>query len=190
MSLEYPWNIPGMSLECPWNIPGMSLEYPWNIPGISLECPWNVPGMSLDRQGRDQAMIYPRRAREKLQCWGQEGLGVTAVPVLSSVPSAVPLTLECPGGSDAWQDVTADGSSRLCQGQRNPCNTWPCPENSVCAPDGPGFSQCLCDNPFHGYKCLREGTFPMLLFGGILGTATVSLSLLLWGTQRRKAKTP
>ncbi|XP_005532806.1 PREDICTED: all-trans retinoic acid-induced differentiation factor [Pseudopodoces humilis] len=108
---------------------------------------------------------------------------------------AVPLTLECPGGSDAWQDVTVDGSSRLCQGQRNPCNSsvelaWPCPENSVCAPDGPGFTQCLCDNPFHGYKCLREGTFPMLLFGGILGTATVSLSLLLWGTQRRKAKTP
>ncbi|KAM4785434.1 all-trans retinoic acid-induced differentiation factor isoform 1-T1 [Cyanocitta cristata] len=108
---------------------------------------------------------------------------------------AVPLALECPGGSDAWQDVTVDGSSRLCQEQRNPCNSsvelaWPCPENSVCAPDGPGLVQCLCDNPFHGYKCLREGTFPMLLFGGILGTATVSLSLLLWGTQRRKAKTP
>ncbi|XP_032912173.1 all-trans retinoic acid-induced differentiation factor [Catharus ustulatus] len=108
---------------------------------------------------------------------------------------AVPLPLECPGGSDAWQNVTVDGSSRLCQGQRNPCNSsvelaWPCPENSVCAPDGPGLFQCLCESPFHGYKCLREGTFPMLLFGGILGTATVSLSLLLWGTQRRKAKTP
>lgn len=48
---------------------------------------------------------------------------VTAVPVLSSVPSAVPLALECPGGNDAWQDVTEDSSSRLCQGQRNPCNT-------------------------------------------------------------------
>ncbi|KAI1241370.1 All-trans retinoic acid-induced differentiation factor, partial [Lamprotornis superbus] len=123
------------------------------------------------------------------------GWGVTAVPVLSSVPSAVPLPLECPGGSDAWQNVTMDRSSRLCQGQRNPCNSsaelaWPCPENSVCAPDGPGLIQCLCDSPFHGYKCLREDTFPMLLFGGILGTVTVSLSLLLWGTQRRKAKTP
>ncbi|XP_036261133.1 all-trans retinoic acid-induced differentiation factor [Molothrus aeneus] len=108
---------------------------------------------------------------------------------------AVPLALECPGGSDAWQDVTVDRSSRLCQGQRNPCNSsqqlaWPCPENSVCAPDGPGLVQCLCEGPFHGYRCLREGTFPMLLFGGILGTATVSLSLLLWGTQRRKAKSP
>ncbi|XP_027762957.1 all-trans retinoic acid-induced differentiation factor [Empidonax traillii] len=114
--------------------------------------------------------------------------------VLSSVPSAVPPVLECPGGSDAWQEVTVDGSGRRCQGQRNPCNgsmelAWPCPENSVCAPDGPGLVQCLCESPFHGYKCLREGTFPVLLFGGILGTATVSVSLLLWGTQRRKAKT-
>ncbi|XP_059325338.1 all-trans retinoic acid-induced differentiation factor [Ammospiza nelsoni] len=126
---------------------------------------------------------------------------------LTAVPSAsfrgftrlqslvVPPALECPGGSDAWQDVTVDRSSRLCQGQRNLCNSseqlaWPCPENSVCAPDGPGLVQCLCEGPFHGYRCLREGTFPTLLFGGILGTATVSLSLLLWGTQRRKAKSP
>ncbi|NWT26593.1 ARAID factor, partial [Cardinalis cardinalis] len=108
---------------------------------------------------------------------------------------AVPAALECPGGSDAWQDVTVDRSSRLCQGQRNPCNSseqlaWPCPENSECAPDGPGLVQCRCEGPFHGYRCLREGTFPMLLFGGILGAATVSLSLLLWGSQRRKAKSP
>ncbi|NWR38549.1 ARAID factor, partial [Tachuris rubrigastra] len=117
-------------------------------------------------------------------------LGFTYLQLL-----AVPPVLECPGGSDAWQEVTVDGSSRQCQGQRNPCNgsaelAWPCPENSVCAPNGPGLIQCLCDSPFHGYKCLREGTFPVLLFGGILGTATVSLSLLLWSTQRRKAKTP
>ncbi|NXP27755.1 ARAID factor, partial [Scytalopus superciliaris] len=117
-------------------------------------------------------------------------LGFTYLQLL-----AVPPALECPGGSDAWQEVTVSGSSRLCHGQRNPCNVsaelaWPCPENSVCAPDGPGLVQCLCDSTFHGYKCLREGTFPVLLFSGILGTATVSLSLLLWGTQRRKAKTP
>ncbi|KAM6273201.1 all-trans retinoic acid-induced differentiation factor [Spheniscus humboldti] len=108
---------------------------------------------------------------------------------------AVPLALECPGGSSAWEEVTTRGSSRLCQGQRNPCNgsgelAWPCPENAACAPDGPGLVQCLCNSPFHGYKCLREGTFPVLLFCGILGAVTLALSLLLWGTQRRKAKTP
>uniref|UniRef100_A0A663F8X5 All-trans retinoic acid induced differentiation factor n=1 Tax=Aquila chrysaetos chrysaetos TaxID=223781 RepID=A0A663F8X5_AQUCH len=108
---------------------------------------------------------------------------------------AVPLALECPGGSSAWEEVTTHGSSRLCQGQRNLCNSsmelaWLCPENAACAPDGPGLIQCLCDSPFHGYKCLRKGTFPVLLFCGILGAITLSLSLLLWGTQRRKAKTP
>ncbi|XP_074676548.1 all-trans retinoic acid-induced differentiation factor isoform X1 [Strix aluco] len=108
---------------------------------------------------------------------------------------AVPLVLECPGGSGAWDEVTTLGSSRLCQGQRNPCNgsgelAWPCPENAACAPAGPGLIQCLCNSPFHGYKCLRQGMFPVLLFCGILGAVTLSLSLLLWGTQRRKAKTP
>ncbi|XP_062427252.1 all-trans retinoic acid-induced differentiation factor isoform X2 [Rhea pennata] len=36
---------------------------------------------------------------------------------------AVPLSLECPGGSGAWEQVTTLGSSRLCQRQRNPCNS-------------------------------------------------------------------
>ncbi|KAM6434144.1 all-trans retinoic acid-induced differentiation factor [Rhynochetos jubatus] len=115
---------------------------------------------------------------------------------------AVPQPLECPGGAGAWEEVTARGSSRLCRGQRNPCNgsgepgAWgaapppPCPENAACAPDGPGLTQCLCRGPFHGYKCLREGAFPVLLFSGILGAVTLSLSLLLWSTERRTARTP
>ncbi|XP_075271262.1 all-trans retinoic acid-induced differentiation factor [Opisthocomus hoazin] len=106
---------------------------------------------------------------------------------------AVPPALGCPGGSSAWEEVTTRGSSRLCQGQRNPCNgsgelAWLCPENAACVPDGPGLVQCLCDGPFHGYKCLREGTFPAPLFCGVLGAVTLALALLLWGTQRRKAK--
>ncbi|NWR79680.1 ARAID factor, partial [Centropus unirufus] len=107
---------------------------------------------------------------------------------------ALPLNLDCPGGSSAWEEVTTPGSSRLCQDQQNPCNSsrelaWPCPENSACVPDGPGAVRCLCRSPFHGYKCLREGAFPTFLFCGILGTVTLCLALLLWGTQRRKAKT-
>ncbi|NXD70225.1 ARAID factor, partial [Eolophus roseicapillus] len=117
-------------------------------------------------------------------------LGFTLLQLL-----AVPLPLGCPGGNSAWEEVTTSRSSRLCQGQRNSCNSsgepaWLCPENAACAPDGPGLIQCLCDSPFHGYKCLREGTFPVLLFCGVLGATTLSLSLLLWGTQRRKAKAP
>uniref|UniRef100_A0A8D2JIW7 All-trans retinoic acid induced differentiation factor n=1 Tax=Varanus komodoensis TaxID=61221 RepID=A0A8D2JIW7_VARKO len=35
---------------------------------------------------------------------------------------ALPRELTCPGGSEGWDDITIDGSSRICQGQRNPCN--------------------------------------------------------------------
>uniref|UniRef100_A0A8C0GD58 All-trans retinoic acid induced differentiation factor n=1 Tax=Chelonoidis abingdonii TaxID=106734 RepID=A0A8C0GD58_CHEAB len=101
---------------------------------------------------------------------------------------SLPRALECPGGSMAWDLNTTHGDSRTCQGQRNLCNTWLCPENSQCSPDGPGLVQCLCSGSYHGYKCLREGTFPLLLFYGTLGAVTTTLSLLAWGSQRRKAK--
>nr|XP_013811582.1 PREDICTED: uncharacterized protein LOC106495620 [Apteryx mantelli mantelli] len=125
----------------------------------------------------------------------QLSAGPQLLPGTKAPVRAVPLSLECPGGSSAWEQVTTHGSSRLCQGQRNPCNSSGelaqlCPENALCAPDGPGLSQCLCSSPFHGYKCLREGAFPVLLFCGILGAVTAALSLLLWSTQRRKAKAP
>ncbi|XP_039384389.1 all-trans retinoic acid-induced differentiation factor isoform X1 [Mauremys reevesii] len=106
---------------------------------------------------------------------------------------SLPRALECPGGNMAWDLNTTHGDSRTCQGQRNFCNSsgelaWLCPENSQCSPDGPGLVQCLCSGSYHGYKCLREGTFPLLLFYGILGAVTTTLSLLAWGSQRRKAK--
>ncbi|XP_053107009.1 all-trans retinoic acid-induced differentiation factor [Hemicordylus capensis] len=106
----------------------------------------------------------------------------------------LPPELGCPGGGAAWDADTIRGSSRTCQGQQSPCNGSEgpaelCPEASLCAPDGPGLpQQCLCANPFHGYKCLRQGSFPYLLFYGSLGGATAALSTLLWATQRRKAK--
>ncbi|NXI50581.1 ARAID factor, partial [Chloroceryle aenea] len=123
-------------------------------------------------------------------------LGFTQLQLL-----VVPLVLECPGGSSAWEEVTANRSRRFCRGQRNPCNgseelAWLCPENAACAPDGPGLVQCLCNSPFHGYKCLREvsahgtGTRLRVPPGWAVQAITFSLSLLLWGTQRRKAKTP
>ncbi|XP_053565415.1 all-trans retinoic acid-induced differentiation factor [Bombina bombina] len=106
---------------------------------------------------------------------------------------ALPITMNCPGGDDLWGQVDRNGSERICQYQRSQCNSTEelsllCPENSVCAPDGPGYTQCVCVPGFHGYKCLREGTFPMLMFFGILASVTVTLSVLLWCTQRRKVK--
>ncbi|XP_048371957.1 all-trans retinoic acid-induced differentiation factor [Sphaerodactylus townsendi] len=105
----------------------------------------------------------------------------------------LPVEWDCPGGSIVWDNVTTEESSRICQGQRNPCNGsgglgWLCPEDSLCAPDGPGLHQCLCVGQFHGYKCLRQGTFPYPLFYVTLGAVTTGLSILLWVTQRSKVK--
>uniref|UniRef100_A0A8D0HLE8 All-trans retinoic acid induced differentiation factor n=1 Tax=Sphenodon punctatus TaxID=8508 RepID=A0A8D0HLE8_SPHPU len=74
---------------------------------------------------------------------------------------ALPPSLDCPGGSAVWDSVSTVGGSRTCRGQRSPCNgtaqpAWLCPENALCAADGPGLPQCLCAAPYHGYKCLRQ----------------------------------
>ncbi|XP_041106985.1 all-trans retinoic acid-induced differentiation factor isoform X2 [Polyodon spathula] len=106
---------------------------------------------------------------------------------------ALPQTLECPGGNTSWEHVDIFKSERICKGQKDACNatgamTWLCPENSFCQPDGPGMFQCTCASSYYGYKCLKEGAFPLLEFFGILGPLTVLTSALLWLSQRRKAK--
>ncbi|XP_058235464.1 all-trans retinoic acid-induced differentiation factor [Hemibagrus wyckioides] len=105
----------------------------------------------------------------------------------------LPIKLDCPGGNTSWDRVDINHDTRFCEGQRNACNltgqiSLDCPENSVCMPYGPGFFQCSCAQNFHGYKCLREGNFPMLEVMATLGGSTVVVSLLLWITQRRKIK--
>ncbi|XP_006835263.1 PREDICTED: all-trans retinoic acid-induced differentiation factor [Chrysochloris asiatica] len=104
----------------------------------------------------------------------------------------LPQDVNCPGGISAWNTVTTFIDKQTCQGQRNLCNHTGdpemCPEHGSCAPDGPGFWQCLCADGFHGYKCMRQGSFSLIVFFGILGSTTLSISILLWGTQRRKAK--
>ncbi|XP_019751748.1 all-trans retinoic acid-induced differentiation factor [Hippocampus comes] len=105
----------------------------------------------------------------------------------------LPADIACPGGNSSWDKVKTNEGIRLCEGQRNMCNQsgkMPvhCPEYSHCAAYGPGFFQCSCADDYHGYKCLREGEFPALWVFGLLGASTLVLSLLLWLTQRRKAK--
>ncbi|MGH0133071.1 UNVERIFIED_CONTAM: hypothetical protein FKN15_045372 [Acipenser sinensis] len=91
------------------------------------------------------------------------------------IVGALPQLLDCPGGNTSWEHVDI-------------FKTWLCPENSLCQPDGPGMFQCACASSYYGYKCLKEGAFPMLEFFGILGPLTVLTSALLWLSQRRKAK--
>ncbi|XP_056150673.1 all-trans retinoic acid-induced differentiation factor [Lampris incognitus] len=106
----------------------------------------------------------------------------------------LPVNLACPGGNTSWEKEEIRGGERLCQNQRSLCNqtgqmSMNCPENSLCAPFGPGFFECSCAENYHGYKCLREGEFPAIQVFGPLGASTVLISVLLWVTQRRKAKT-
>ncbi|KAG5276793.1 hypothetical protein AALO_G00109790 [Alosa alosa] len=105
----------------------------------------------------------------------------------------LPSNLTCPGGNASWEKTEVNSEYRLCEGQINACNqtghmSWDCPQNSLCSPYGPSFFACSCAEDFHGYKCLREGEFPTAKVFGILGGSTVLTSILLWVTQRRKAK--
>uniref|UniRef100_A0A8C1BYA9 All-trans retinoic acid-induced differentiation factor n=1 Tax=Cyprinus carpio carpio TaxID=630221 RepID=A0A8C1BYA9_CYPCA len=105
----------------------------------------------------------------------------------------LPSKLECPGGNASWEKVEVKNNAKICQGQTNICNQtvqmpWDCPENSFCSPYGPGFFECSCLHNFHGYKCLRQGEFPIVKVLGILTGSTVVVSSLLWFTQRRKVK--
>lgn len=105
----------------------------------------------------------------------------------------LPANLLCPGGNTTWKTIEVIKGNRFCKGQNNVCNqtgqmSMDCPENSLCAPYGPGLFECNCADNYHGYKCLREGQFPVLQVFGPLGASTVVVSFLLWVTQRRKAK--
>lgn len=105
----------------------------------------------------------------------------------------LPVKLLCPGGVTSWKNIEEKEGNRICEGQNNMCNqtgqmSMDCPENSQCAPYGPGLFECSCTDNYHGYKCLREGDFPALQVFGPLGASTVVFSLLLWVTQRRKVK--
>uniref|UniRef100_A0A8C2AJV6 All-trans retinoic acid-induced differentiation factor n=1 Tax=Cyprinus carpio TaxID=7962 RepID=A0A8C2AJV6_CYPCA len=103
------------------------------------------------------------------------------------------LNLNTLRGNASWEKVEVKNNAKICQGQTNICNQtvqmpWDCPENSFCSPYGPGFFECSCLHNFHGYKCMRQGEFPIVKVLGILTGSTVVVSSLLWFTQRRKVK--
>lgn len=155
----------------------------------------------------------------------------------------LPPDVSCPGGNASWEKVYLEEGNRVCRGQMDVCNqtgqlckfptellqmtpdmlifikTWWstafCPENSLCAPYGPGFFECSCTDDHRGYKCLREvspangalriqdsawvmilnlyihppqGQFPIVQVFGPLGAFTAAISFLLWFTQRRHVK--
>lgn len=100
---------------------------------------------------------------------------------------SLPSGLSCPGGPEAWRQELVDASLTECWGQLDPCvaRNLTCPENSHCVHKTFDGTQCLCDEGFHGYKCMNQGTFPLVPFFVGLIVPTVILSILLWFTQRR-----
>ncbi|XP_025109081.1 all-trans retinoic acid-induced differentiation factor-like [Pomacea canaliculata] len=89
---------------------------------------------------------------------------------------------ECPGGVSAWNKSEMTSSVLFCQKLIDPCveNNETCPNpQSYCKPAGPGLVDCLCSPGYHGYKCLRQGSFPTAAFAGGLAGSTLALSAVL-----------
>nr|DBA25417.1 TPA: hypothetical protein GDO54_009802 [Pyxicephalus adspersus] len=126
-----------------------------DIIGLDL---WNCSISLLDPGLRlTAAILVLDISQNPLQDLRQEFFqGLTGLRYL-----ALPGNISCPGGNQAWASVESELDSRICQDQQSACNRTGdiavlCPENSLCAPDGPGYTQCVCADGFSGYKCLRE----------------------------------
>ncbi|XP_016065010.1 PREDICTED: all-trans retinoic acid-induced differentiation factor isoform X2 [Miniopterus natalensis] len=180
----------------------LGVERALALPEICIQCPGRVRNLSevaLYCKQTPELMLYSRCCLNQkgtilgldLQNCSLKDLGPNFLQAHTAIIMILPQDVSCPGGINAWNTVTFYTNNQICQGQRNLCNssadTEICPENGSCVPDGPGLLQCVCADGFHGYKCMRQGSFSLLMFFGILGSTTLSISILLWGTQRRKA---
>ncbi|XP_004582932.2 all-trans retinoic acid-induced differentiation factor isoform X2 [Ochotona princeps] len=205
LGVERALALPEICSQCPGSVHNFSAvaAYCEQIPGLMLHarCCLNQEGtiLGLDLQNcslkdpgpnitqAHTAVIIELQANPLQADLTNTFRGFTQLQTL-----VLPQDVNCPGGISAWNTVSSYTDNQTCQGQKNLCNSTQapdtCPENGFCVPDGPGFSQCVCADGFHGYKCMRQGEFPLLMFFGILGSTTLALSVLLWGTQRRKAK--
>ncbi|KAH9504197.1 hypothetical protein Btru_065275 [Bulinus truncatus] len=103
---------------------------------------------------------------------------------------SLPVYLECPGGQKAWSKNVTEGPVRKCFEEKNPCvaENLTCPLNSHCVHSGIDLTECLCDEDYHGYKCMNKGKFPTVPFAIGISASTVVASFFLWFTQRRYVK--
>ncbi|CAF1274077.1 unnamed protein product [Adineta ricciae] len=105
----------------------------------------------------------------------------------------LPPQFDCPGHYHVWELIanTTDPVGINCTHQVDFCanSTDVCVgEASYCSTNGPNHFLCLCKEEYHGYKCLRKGTFPSGAFYGTTVAFTVVASIFLYWTQRRHVK--
>ncbi|KAK0045496.1 all-trans retinoic acid-induced differentiation factor-like isoform X1 [Biomphalaria pfeifferi] len=103
---------------------------------------------------------------------------------------SIPVNLSCPGGIKSWESIETETSETTCVGEKNPCisEKLACPPHSHCVHSGIDMSECLCDEDYHGYKCMNKGKFPTVPFAIGITASTVALCIFLWCTQRRYVK--
>ncbi|CAL1532723.1 unnamed protein product [Lymnaea stagnalis] len=105
---------------------------------------------------------------------------------------SLPKNLQCFGNQSAWGKVVYDNpTATICYNESNPCQTEnvTCPDNSHCVHAGIDLIECLCDEDYHGYKCMNKGKFPVTPFAIGLSISTVFVCIFFWFTQRRYVKT-
>lgn len=100
----------------------------------------------------------------------------------------------CPGGKNSWNTTNGgDEETLICMDQLDSCfvTAFECPnpvdDSASCQSRGPGLSNryCVCNEGYHGYKCMRKGSFPKVTFAAGLGSVTVGVAGFLWVTNRR-----
>ncbi|GFR62327.1 all-trans retinoic acid-induced differentiation factor-like [Elysia marginata] len=100
---------------------------------------------------------------------------------------SLPPLISCPGSNGTWLNESSDVNSTTCLFEQNACKVHnvTCPTNSHCVHSGVDMAECLCNNGFHGYKCLEQGVFPVTSFLIGITVPTILICIFLYVTQRR-----
>eukprot|EP00112_Aurelia_sp_Birch-Aquarium-sp1_P025315 Seg836.6 transcript_id=Seg836.6/GoldUCD/mRNA.D3Y31 product="All-trans retinoic acid-induced differentiation factor" protein_id=Seg836.6/GoldUCD/D3Y31 len=91
---------------------------------------------------------------------------------------------KCPGQDSTWS-VRYINDVKICTNKLHTCNVT-CPDNSHCVAVN-GTAECLCNEGWHGYKCLRYGKFPAVKWLVSIGAGTFGLIVILWSFQKYSA---
>ena len=137
--------------------------------------------------------LIPNVVDFRLNDWivpsGDDFVGSTDLGTLYLPPS-----YPCPGGEAIWNitETVTDPAGNLCSGLKDSClnASGVCTEpHSYCSTNGPNHTLCLCEGNYHGYKCLRNGNFPLAAFlGPTIGVAVALTIPLYWFTRRNVRK--